>query len=434
VRIGDAFSDQVRRIWEQRALHRYLDRVSALLLVDGLDEVHPTLRFRIENELRELALAQGAHRLILTCRTVEYKVSLKRVQPYTITPLTELQILSFATQWLGREEGLGFLAEIRSSHYSGTEAVPLRLAHLCAIYERNGALPDRPIEVYDAIVSLLVEHWDEERGVRRVSGFSDFPPQKKRLFMESLAFELAVSGRKGAFFHDDLEAVYQKIAHTFNLPSGAVNAVLLELESHTGLIMRAGYRRYEFVHLVIQEFLCAVHASRTDFGMVTLIPHFPNEAALVVAYSGSVNEYLKNIFPMIESLKEESLDFVLTFLQRLDSENVNVVPSAEVGWVLLAYAALISSLMSRYTRLLEVRKFSDSFSFFVRVGVAQSIDKALTGACIQKNQLGSVRIINEINSGISLGGADNELRIQSGSGLTRLIPAKYLNEACSVSF
>jgi predicted NACHT family NTPase len=57
-----------------------------------------------------------------------------------------------------------FLVELSKSPYADTAMKPLLLAHLCAIYERIGAIPEQPKVVYRKIVALLLEEWDQERG------------------------------------------------------------------------------------------------------------------------------------------------------------------------------------------------------------------------------------------------------------------------------
>jgi hypothetical protein len=376
-------------LWEQRILHAYLDLVSAILLVDGLDEVDPRSRLLVEAELRDIALAPGKHRLFLTSRTAEYNVDIQHVQAYTILPLSEEKIENFAHRWLGDERGNEFLRAIKQNPYAGTEVVPLTLAHLCAIYDRDGSLPSRPVDVYEAIISLLVEQWDRERGISRVSRYADFTPRKKERFLQAVAFELAMAGRKGAFRHEDLRNVYQRIAAAFGLPEEEEEAVILEVESHTGLVLQIGFRRYQFVHLVIQEFLTAMHAQRTPNGFNFLVPGYPNEMALVAAYSTSAEEYLEEVIKLVlpHNDEEQVQQFAAAFVARLSIERVTVEPTARNGWVLLAYLDLLGS-----RRSVETQRFhditTDEIQFFFADSSREAIRLALCQAKIARKASG----------------------------------------------
>lgn len=389
VHVSEKSPIQVSYLWERRILHEYLDLVSAILLVDGLDEVDPKSRSLVETELREVALAPGKHRLFLTSRTAEYNVDMKNVQAYTILPLSEEQIENFARRWLGKERGPEFLRAIKQNPYAGTEVVPLTLAHLCAIYDRDGSLPVRPVDVYEAIVSLLVEQWDRERGISRVSRYADFTPRKKERFLQAVAFELAMAGRKGAFRHEDLRAVYQRIASAFGLPEEEEETVILEVESHTGLVLQNGFRRYQFVHLVIQEFLTAMHAQRTPNGFNFLVPEYPHEMALVAAYSTSAEEYLEEVLKLVLPHNDEQQvqQFAAAFVARLWIENVTVEPTARNGWILLSYLDLLGS-----RRSIETRRFPhitpEEIQFFFADGSREAIRLALCQAKILRTAAG----------------------------------------------
>ena len=344
VRVPTGASSQLRRAWQLRVALSYLASISGKLLVDGLDETSFFLRASVETQLRDIALAPGDHRLFLTCRTADFHVQLQNVQAYTIRPLTPPQVEDFAGRWLGQDEAPKFLNAVQRNPYSGAEVVPLTLAHLCAIYERDGELPPRPIDVYEQIVSLLVEEWDKQRGVRRASRYADFSWRKKERFLQAVAYELALKGRKGSFHEDDLATVYGAIAPDFNLPPDEARAVISEIESHTGLVQESGHRRYDFVHLVIQEFLTAMHAHRKANAVETLIPSFPNELALVVAYSPGPEDYLERILEVLYQRLHDGIadEFLVPFISRLVIERPTWRSTARSGWVFVGYFDLIT--------------------------------------------------------------------------------------------
>lgn len=335
--------------WGRRVLIHYLEQISAILLVDGLDETPYSQRDRVEEDLRQIALFPGNHRLFLTCRTAEYAAPLSKVQAYTILPLSEAQVADFASRWLGNRAS-AFTEAVRRNPYAGAEVVPLALAHLCAIYERDGELPPRPIEVYEQIVSLLVEEWDRQRSVVRTSKYAGFSWRKKERFLQAVAFHLAINGRKGSFRDRDLELVYEEIAPEFNLPEDEARAVIREIESHTGLVHEVGHRQFDFVHLVIQEYLAAMYAHRRVNAVTRLMPAFPNEMALVIAHSVEPEKHLE--LALNEALRHHAGAngaFLMSFLSRLAVERPTWKATPRLGWSVLAFL----DLFSRYFRALD---------------------------------------------------------------------------------
>lgn len=375
VRLPKEATPLLRDAWERRSLLRYLEASQAILIVDGLDEVNEAARTVVESELREIALSGGQHRLFISCRTADFHVSLQNVQTFTIRPLSEVQVREFAVRWLGADRAADFLSAVQTNPYSGTEVVPLTLAHLCAIYERDGALPPRPIDVYEHIVSLLVEEWDRQRGIRRASRYADFSWRKKERFLQAVAFGLALRGCRGAFQRSDLEVVYEEIAPSFNLPIEDAEAVIEEVESHTGLVQESGFQRYDFIHLVIQEFLTAMHAHRRPDATKLLIPNFPNEMALVVAYSAAPHEYLEQILTEAFYLKrnQHGLDFLLPFLGRLSLERPLWTSSLRAGWLFLAMLDVVTPAFMEVDAHVRLRLPAEVSAFFQQASVISSM-------------------------------------------------------------
>jgi hypothetical protein len=341
VRVPTRLSNQMRRAWERRAVITYLGSISAVLLIDGLDEAHFTVRDQVERDLRDLVESPGDHRVFLTCRTAEYTIALSNSQAYTILPLSRSQVSEFARRWLG-DKSEAFIEAVAHNPYAGTEVVPLTLAHLCAIYERDGELPPRPIDVYEQIVSLLIEEWDKQRLIIRTSKYSDFSWRKKERFLQAAAYYLTMNERRGSFSEYDLELVYAEIAPEFNLPLDDASDVMKEVESHTGLIQEVGYRQYEFVHLVIQEYLTAMYAHRKANAVSKLMPNYPNEMALVIAYSTSPDEFLEEALnATLKHFPGASAAFVIPFLSRLTAEKPLWRATPRLGWTVLAFMDII---------------------------------------------------------------------------------------------
>ncbi|MEZ4676746.1 MAG: hypothetical protein R2932_21225 [Caldilineaceae bacterium] len=181
------------------------------------------------------------------------------------------------------------MKEIADSPFSDTTIRPLTLAHLCAIYERIGKIPDRPKTVYRKIIDLLLDEWDEQRSVRRISRYANFESDRKFEFLCNLAYELTTTFSKTLFSDKDLLQIYRQIYDNYDLLVNEAQKVVDELESHNGLFVQTGYNLYEFAHKSLQEFLTAEYIVK-----LPIIPEqsrtlvkLPNELAIAVTISST---------------------------------------------------------------------------------------------------------------------------------------------------
>lgn len=321
----------------RRAVTTYLDNINALLFLDGLDECPPSVRQQVEKEITSLMEHASASQVVLTCRSADYVFSFP-AQAYTLLPLKPEDVRKFAVKWLGSAQARTFADQLNRSPYRGAEVVPITLAHLCAIFERRGEIPEQPRYVYQKIVRLLLEEWDEQHGVRRESRYAGFEVDRKLEFLRRIAFELTIADNRGTFTHANLERAYLRCHLLFRLPPAECSRVAREIESHNGLILHSSHDRYEFAHKSIQEFLTAEYLSR--------LPHVPHanflalgeELAIATALSGRSELYLQSVaeilFDLSPGVARER--FARVFLGRMALERPDFVPTETLGWTILA--------------------------------------------------------------------------------------------------
>ncbi|WP_437531983.1 TIR domain-containing protein [Sorangium sp. So ce726] len=305
-----------------------LDALNATVILDGFDElVEERSRDAAIAEIRELALNLSRARLVLTSRTGDFNFSVDRMDQFEIAPLAPEQISNFATKWLGgTTQAQEFVAQVASSPFNDTTIRPLSLAHICAIYERAGSIPDKPKAVYRKVVGLLLEEWDEQRSVRRSSVYQNFTPDRKFEFLAALAFVLTTTFGTSTFNTETLTRAYRIIHPWFGLPSNDVNYVVSEIEGHTGLFLRIGYEQFEFAHKSLQEYLAAEYIVRLPEiprDSATLC-RVPNELAITVAISSDAAGYLSIIALDVFHRQQLPRAFYDVFIDRLLSEHVDL--------------------------------------------------------------------------------------------------------------
>jgi len=330
----------LQRAIDQRITAQALERIGCVLLVDGLDEIHPEARMNAIDDLQFLTLRLVESRVLLTCRTGDYRYNLEGAQVVTLEPLTPGQIRQFTVRWLGAEQAPNLLDKIGQNPYAGAEVRPLTLAHLCAIYERYGTVPDKPKTVYRRIVRLLLEEWDLQRGVQRHTRYSGFELDRKEEFLEAIAYQLTYRFRSFSFSHAQLEEAYVTIYKSFELPRLQAEGVVREIESHTGLLIESAYDRYEFAHKSIQEYLTASYIAKLPTVPFDDIEFMPHELALATALSSDATTYCATVIRAIVAAKRENLaGFTEPFISRLLLERVVFVANPSFGALLLTLHA-----------------------------------------------------------------------------------------------
>jgi hypothetical protein len=385
LKVNDSIEEKQRHAVRLRALTQYLNGMSTLLLIDGLDELHIEARKSVVADIRELLLRLVDARVIITCRTGDYRYNFEQSLVLSVAPLSPDQIKQFADKWLGEGESADFLSKVKRTPYSGTEVRPLTLAHLCAIYERTKDVPEKPRTVYRKVVQLFLEEWDEQQSVRRSSRYAEFSTDRKADFLEALAFQITKQLSRSTFSHSELELAYRTIRSKFELPTGEADKVVREIESHTGLVVAVSRDEFEFAHKAIQEYLTASYILKLPTVPSEVLVRIPNEAAIAVALSSDASAYFASLVSRLLGGDMFHLaGFSEPFLRRLATERVDFEETEQLGMAVLALYAATYYPAIGHQRLLPFTIARESFLEFTRLPrVAGAIRHALRTARVQ---------------------------------------------------
>lgn len=307
----------------ERYILSYLNSFKAIVILDGLDEVHPSRLQNFHLEIKSLMSNLQNSLVILTSRSASYNFSIENSNEYELCDLNDEQISEFVFKWFKlREDADIFLDNLNSSKFYDFSLRPLTLAHLCAIYEKTKKFYDKPKSVYKKLVRILIEEWDEQRGIVRESKYSDFDNEIKFDFLSHIAYDLTVTYSHKIYSEDDFEQTYKRICANYNLPINDSEKVIKEVEDHTGIIIKSSYDSYEFVHKSMQEYLSAEYIVRLVNIPVKLIydTNISNELAIAVSLSSNPNDYYYKL--VFEIFKPNNIlaYFTIEFLSRLEYE------------------------------------------------------------------------------------------------------------------
>jgi hypothetical protein len=350
----DLFYNEYHGIIKQVVIS-FLDDCNILLIADGFDEIpNVSLKNRIENDFNELALSLESARFILTSRNNDFILKLPKTNDYEICPLNDKQIKKIVKNWLGdKKQSEDLYEQIRKSPYYDTTMRPLTLSHLCAIYERRKTIPPKPRYIYDFVLNLLLESWDQQRSIIRQSNYADFYIEKKKEFLAHLSYWFSYHLVKNVFTSEDLRRCYNKIYRSHNLPPSQAKKVVIELENHTGILVQIGYNSYEFSHKSLQEFLTAKYIySLAKIPEFSVLNELPNETAISICLSSSPNVYFENF---IKDYKKYDENFWNIFLSRLVDEgpDFDENPSVIVFFLIAAKEIATPVFLITFKVLLE---------------------------------------------------------------------------------
>ena len=309
----------------------FIERLDVIIILDGYDEISNwELKTEIVRNLNLITNSMMNSKFILTSRSADYDVHIENSSEYEICPLSENQIEDFVFKWINdTDKSKPLLLQLRDSPYWDTTIRPLTLAHLCALYERNLSIPEKPKSVYKKIIELLLEDWSYQNQVSRKSKYSKFETDRKMEFLSRFAYELTVEYGRISFNQSVLKSIYKDICMDFRLPMEESKDVVKEIESHNGLIIQTGSDNYEFAHKSILEYLVADYLVKLPIVIrnSNLYNLLPNELAIMIAISSNTN---LTYYQLIQNVFQNSTltnQFLLPFLQRLIIEKPDFLPN-----------------------------------------------------------------------------------------------------------
>ncbi|WEK34505.1 MAG: NACHT domain-containing protein [Candidatus Pseudobacter hemicellulosilyticus] len=309
----------------------FIERLDVLIILDGFDEVgDEKAKNEIVRNLRLMTNSLMNSKFILTSRSSDYNVHIDNTTEYEICPLTEHQIEDFVQKWLNNQvKAKDLLEQLRRSPYWDTTMRPLTLAHLCALYERNNSIPDKPKSVYKKVIQLLLEDWNNQRSIHRHSRYAQFEVDRKIDFLSRFGYELTVEYSQSSFNKRTLELIYSFICTDYNLPESESCYVIHEIESHNGLILQTGAETFEFSHKSLLEYLVADFIVKLPVFLKDqrILVKIPNELAIAIAISSNANMTYFELVCNILQYKILDPSFLQPFLTRILIEKPDFEPN-----------------------------------------------------------------------------------------------------------
>ena len=247
-----------------------------LLLLDGLDEILNIDINAIYQEIHRFAEKYHKNLFVVTSRTAGKIYNLHGFIDLEIAPLTSEQIAVFAQKWFAtliknptqdaHQQAIQFIQILdlpQNLRFRQLVATPLFLHLACWIFAHKGEFPCPESEFYKQCLDLLLNKWDEIRGVQRSNAIQGFLlPQKLKLLSE-IAMK---TFERGEYFFEK-QTVEQYISDYLGRLSNtpvdseelqvSSEAMLKEIELQHGLLTERCRGIFSFSHLAFQEYFTA---------------------------------------------------------------------------------------------------------------------------------------------------------------------------------
>ena len=288
VRSGSGLSDKTASL-----IQRIARKSGALFLLDGLDECGDAARqARVLQAVNEFKQAAGdACRFLITARPYAWPSGTDlEAGVYSLADLNDQQVQIFITNWYralsAPERGWLTPAEAQDKRKGLSDAVkrvdlqplarnPLLLTLMATLQSNRGRLPDDRVDLYDEVVNLLLQRWNERIGADKALLEELAAPSLTlthlRGAIEQLAFEAHAAhlGQEGTADIDE-DRLRRVFARQLQGSLDKAGIVVDYIEKRAGLLIGQGLRdevrHFTFPHRTFQEYLAACHlANRPDF-------------------------------------------------------------------------------------------------------------------------------------------------------------------------
>jgi energy-coupling factor transporter ATP-binding protein EcfA2 len=288
-----------------------------LLLCDGLDEIADlSARRRMADSLADYARS-SANRLVLSSRPAGVsgsEASLgSRFQRLTIQRLAPQDVRRFFGFLCAQYEELTPAEQAKEADalYAAVQSqpktlelatTPLLATLLLLLWNQDGYLPERRVELYERCCQMLIESWEAQHDVAYTGALAEIGWERHLRLLAPLAYAIHNTGQRTDAPASELIPVLAQVMQTEGLapPASATleaEKFLRTLSLRSGLLQFLGNDRYGFPHLTFQEYLTARHiAAQPDPDYIDLVMVHLHKAwwrevhLLVIGHLGSGEE------------------------------------------------------------------------------------------------------------------------------------------------
>ncbi|MCU0537429.1 MAG: NACHT domain-containing NTPase [Hydrococcus sp. Prado102] len=250
----------------EEQIQELLKQNSALILLDGLDEVREEDWERTIKEIRDISRQFYDNYFIITCRIAAKEYIFDKFNEVEVADFDDQQIEIFIKNWFRNKsvKAENFLKYLKVNNRCYQLAVtPLLLTLFCLVFEDAGYLPANRSELYQEALDVLLKKWDAKKGIQRDLVYKQLSLQRKNDLLSQIAL---ITFEKKKYLFTQKEAEQYIADYIKNLPDAESDwetlqldseAVLRSIEAQHGLLIERAKGIYSFSHLTLHEYFAA---------------------------------------------------------------------------------------------------------------------------------------------------------------------------------
>jgi len=304
------------RLADRGQTEEILNQGKVLILLDGLDEVPGQSKRDVQDHIYEFSQQYYKNRFILTCRTQTTEYTLATFEYVEVADFNPEQVEIFAQNWFtalaetpeqGAEITVKFLGKLRLPENKQTAELavtPILLSLTCWIFNDLKGLPPKRSDLYEQGINLLLEKWDEKRGVRREVGSEVYRKlsvgEKKKL----LSYVAARKFEQEQYVLFEQGELQEYIAEYLRISTEDSEAVLDAVAAQHGLLIERAQGFWSFSHLTFQEYFAAKWFC-TQFDWDGLVSHISDK-------------HWREVFLLAAEMSSTANSLLLLMKQRVD--------------------------------------------------------------------------------------------------------------------
>jgi len=336
---SDVSGDDVKRL---------LKEGRALILLDGLDEVHHKDDRRVKQDIDKFSRDWFRNKFVITCRIAAREYQFEKFTEVEVADFDDGQIETFVNNWFrekDEEKAARMLEKLRGNRPVKELATnPLLLTLLCLVFGDRNDFPPKRSELYKEGLEVLMKKWDAKRNIEREQIYKHLSPQNKEDMLGQIAFNTFV---KGEYFFRQEDLQHQIKDYICNLPEASDDpealrldseVVLKAIEHHHGLLVERARNIYSFSHLIFYEYFTAREIERKQ--------------QLEILVQNITNPRWKEVFYLTAEMLRQSDNLLRLMKAQLDKMLVgNEKLQSVLQWVIKKTESVKSTFKTSTVRL-----------------------------------------------------------------------------------
>ncbi|MEA5534823.1 NACHT domain-containing NTPase [Crocosphaera sp. XPORK-15E] len=316
-----------------------------LCLFDGLDEVPQPMRESLCKNIESFTKEFYKNPVIITSRSSAQQFHFRGFTYVEMADFNHQQLKLFVNKWFGavidnkiegKNKAQQFLDQLEKPENQPIRELaitPILLNLLCSVFKESGSFPRQRTKLYQAGLDILLQRWDQARGIERDSFYQALSVRHKMTLLSQIAATTFAANRYFFESRDILGIIENYLTENFGFKEDletlwlTSEAVLKSIELQHGILVERAKDVYSFSHLTFHEYFTArkilandrqnLEIELTQLADKILDYRWQEVILLTISMLPKADVMIKKMKDFIDNLAKKDLD-LQEFLENLD--------------------------------------------------------------------------------------------------------------------